>query len=600
MPKVSIAIQPDIFDRFSDLNFKPSQAIAEFVDNAIQSYLDFKNNSTFYYSGYKLIVDINIEWGESADHRTFAKSIKITDNAAGMAIDKFEKAFETGHRPAFNEGLNEYGMGMKTAAFWLSQQWTIISKSFSETTERTLFFDVIDIVENKRTSLDFQERQVKDNKSYTIVCLEQLNQKNNFTKRMLPAIKNELASIYRAFLRRGEIQININNEALLFTEPKLLCAPYFNNPNGENIEWKVQIFKNMYGKEITGFIGILSEMSEKQSGLVILRRGRVIVGESHDHLYHPEVIFGTYKNGFIYKRIYGEIEIKGFSASFNKNGFSNVEALEAMLGNIKSTLKVGGYSLIRQADKLRVNLKQPQQMATITWIFVNGMSDKVEKVPLNSHLAIPTTPTRAGYLFKGWSPIPKTVVKANANYYAQWEAVSLPNPSAKSSSNTSANEEYEVLWVFNNGESDVSEKYNRGDHINIPINSQKEGFSFVKWDPTPISIINDDAIYTAQWKSVASQPQTIAVASREFYYGKTSVRIELFKSEIDAPLLTLNMEKYVEKRLVQGFLNVDILPIANKTSISDDVKNLLLSIAIGMFKAQMSGDDTCDGLMRNI
>ncbi len=47
MPNVSIAVQPDIFERFSDLNFRPSQAIAEFVDNAIQSYLDYKNNPMF-------------------------------------------------------------------------------------------------------------------------------------------------------------------------------------------------------------------------------------------------------------------------------------------------------------------------------------------------------------------------------------------------------------------------------------------------------------------------------------------------------------------------------------------------------------------------
>ena len=192
MPSVSIAIQPDIFDRFSDLNFKPSQAIAEFIDNAIQSYLDYKNNCTFYHSGYKLIIDITIDWEETAGHRTYAKSIVIRDNAAGMSISKYEKAFETGHRPAFNEGLNEYGMGMKTAAYWLSKQWTIISKSFSEEVERTLLFDVDDIVSNCRTSLDFKEKKVPGNQSYTEIRLEKLHKKNNFTKRSLTSIKSEI------------------------------------------------------------------------------------------------------------------------------------------------------------------------------------------------------------------------------------------------------------------------------------------------------------------------------------------------------------------------------------------------------------------------
>ncbi len=117
MPSVSIKILPEVFDRFSDLNFKSSQAIAEFIDNSIQSYMDYENNPLFLKSGYKLRVDVTIEWGETIERKTYPKTITIRDNSAGMSIDKFNKAFETGRRPAFNEGLNEYGMGMKVADF---------------------------------------------------------------------------------------------------------------------------------------------------------------------------------------------------------------------------------------------------------------------------------------------------------------------------------------------------------------------------------------------------------------------------------------------------------------------------------------------------
>lgn len=596
MPSVSIAIQPDVFDRFSDLNFKPSQALAEFVDNAIQSYLDFKNNMTFNTNGYKLVIDIDIEWGKSSNHKTYAKKITIRDNAAGIAMEKFKNAFETGKRPAFNTGLNEYGMGMKTAAYWLSKKWTIISKSFSESIERTLDFDVDDIVKNSRTTLDFQEKQVHDNIHYTIVSLEELHQKNNFTIRMLPAIKQELASIYRAFLRRNEIQINVNQEALEFKDPELLNAPYYANPNGQSVEWKVQISKTLFGKEINGFIGILKNMSEKQSGLVIMRRGRVIVGESKDHLYHPEILFGSYKNGFVYKRLYGEIEIKGFSASFNKNGFSNMDDLESMLDLLKERLKVDNYSLIKQADKLRVNNSQGStQKVSIRWNFNNGVPTQVDTVKFNSIIIKPTNPNKEGFVFKGWLPEVQSTAVADAEYTAQWEKKSETNPPVAPSAQT-----YEVCWVLNNGMQDVIETYNSGENLNILDQPHKVGYKFVNWTPTPINIVNNNATYTAKWEKIETSPNTNVIAERRFSFEGNSYKMQLVQSNPSAPLLSINMEKFATEEIVVGLLNINSLPISNKIAISEDVKNILLSIAIGMFETQMKGEDTCDALMKNI
>lgn len=588
MPSVSIAIQPDIFDRFSDLNFKPSQAIAEFVDNAIQSYLDYKNNGTFYHNGYKLTIDISIEWEESSDNKTFAKSIVIKDNAAGMAISKYEKAFETGHRPSFNEGLNEYGMGMKTAAYWLSRQWTIISKSFSENIERTLLFDVDDIVKNRHTSLDFKEIHIHGSESYTIVRLEKLHKKNNFTKRMLNSIKYELASIYRAFLRRGEIQINVNDEALLFSDPKILNAPYYCDPNEPSLEWKVQISKNLFGKEINGFIGILSEMSEKQSGLVIMRRGRVIVGESSDHLYHPKAIFGTYKNGFTYKRLYGEIEIKGFSASFNKNGFSNMEELETMLEILKSNLFVEKYSLIKQATELRVNSRPTTY--TVCWKFNNGSPDKLESYNSNGKLLLPVTPIREEYTFEGWTPNPSVTVTTDAEYTAKWKLIDKPEPVI----------EYNVCWNFNNAQITQVDKYKKGDNLVLPRDPQKTGFLFDGWSPAPNGIVLNDTTYIALWKSVPTTITNKVIASKMFVYAGENKRMDLITADINAPFLTLDLGKFSSEHIVIGSLNIQKLPSSNKSAISDEIKEYSLKIAIGMFEAQMNGEDTCHGLMKYI
>ena len=589
MPSVSIAIQPEIFERFSDLNFKPSQALAEFVDNAIQSYLDFKNNITFNTSDYKLVIDIDIEWSESQNNRTFAKSIMIRDNAAGMALDKFESAFETGKRPAFNNGLNEYGMGMKTAAYWLSQKWSIISKSFSEDKERTVSFDVDDIVKNSRTTLDFQEKHISGSQSYTIIRLEKLHQKNNFTKRMLASIIQDLASIYRAFLRRGEIQINVNQEALTFKDPEILKAPYYSDPEGKPLEWKVQIYKDLFKRQIKGFIGILSEMSEKRSGLVIMRRGRVIVGESSDHLYHPEILFGSYKNGFVYKRLYGEIEIEGFSASFNKNGFSNLEEFETMLKLLKSTLRVEGYDLIKQAKELRVNpsSKTPKDV-TIQWNFDNGTQPHIDTIKANDKISIPPIPIKDGYTFKGWTPNVPSKAANDITFTAVWKEI------------VTSIQTHMVSWVLNNEQPDINETYHSGDKLNIPPSPYKTGFTFIKWTPTPVTKVDSNAVYTAQWIKDAKLPNESLIAERVFLHNGNNTMMQLIRSKSDAPLLSINMEKIYTEGTVIGLLNIETLPIANKAEISEDVKNILLSIAIGMFETQMKGEDTCDALMKNI
>lgn len=588
MPNVSIAIQPDVLERFSDLNFKPSQAIAEFIDNAIQSYLDHKDNNTFYTPGYKLTIDVDIEWGETSNGKTFAKSIRIQDNAAGIPKTKYDNAFETGHRPGFNQGLNEYGMGMKVAAFWLCRKWTTKSKYFAENLERTLVQDLNEIIPNRHQSLNYEEVAIDKAGSYTIVHLDNLYQKNNFTKAKLGTIREELASIYRTFLRRGEIQINVNKEALVFNSPKLLKAPYYDNPSGKELEWKVQVSHNLFGKEVSGYIGILDEMSEKHSGLVIIRRGRVIVGESKDHLYHPECIFSASQNSHRYKRLYGELEIKGFSASFNKNGFSNIDELEAMLEAIKSTLKIDGYSLIKQASDLRTTDYD------IVWKFGNGESDLAEKYRSNTKLTIPDNPEREGFTFTGWQPQPKSVVTSNAVYTAQWKQNEKPLPPSPKP------ETFSVTWNFDNGAATKTEKYVKGSNLCIPSNPTKVGHTFMGWSPNTCKTVESDLSFIAIWKKVETPVSQQVLATRNFVHSGVSVRMDLVKDEKCPNLLALDLAKYQSEGLIVGRLNPQRISVIDKGFSNIDTKNILLSLAIGMFEVQMNGEDTCDGLMKYI
>ena len=45
--------------------------------------------------------------------------------------------------------LSEFGMGMKSAACWFSDLWTVRTKALGETTEKTVHFNMKKIFEEK-------------------------------------------------------------------------------------------------------------------------------------------------------------------------------------------------------------------------------------------------------------------------------------------------------------------------------------------------------------------------------------------------------------------------------------------------------------------
>ena len=80
--------------------------------------------------------------------------ITIKDNAAGIGLDSYYRAFEPANIPIDNTGLHEYGMGMKTAAIWLSDIWTVNTKAIDENEERFVEFDLQKVIDEKKEVLE--------------------------------------------------------------------------------------------------------------------------------------------------------------------------------------------------------------------------------------------------------------------------------------------------------------------------------------------------------------------------------------------------------------------------------------------------------------
>lgn len=99
------------------------------------------------------------------------------------------------------------------------------------------------------------------------------------TSNQMDKIRRHLSSIYRKFLRNGEVVITVNGAKLEAPSFDILNAPYYKNPKGNSILWKKDINFEAGEYKARGFIAILDKIQNGANGLVLMRRGRVIVEE---------------------------------------------------------------------------------------------------------------------------------------------------------------------------------------------------------------------------------------------------------------------------------------------------------------------------------
>ena len=348
---VSIATKPLVYSAFRYINNKVHNALAEYVDNSIQSYLDNQDLLSEINSGHKLTVRIKIDPERDI--------ITIKDNAFGISEKYYDKAFELANIPLDASGLNEFGMGMKVSSIWLSNLWTVETSAYGEEYKKTLVFDLNDVVDKEKLSLDVKNEQAKKDEHYTLITLKQLSQ-NKPSLRQLTGIKKHLASIYSKYIRDGLLDLFVNDELQEITDLKVLDAPYFDNPDGPSILWRKPIKFDAGPYHVKGFIGLLETMSTStDNGFLLFRRGRVI-GSSYEDRYRPVCLCGE-SGSPRFKRVFGELELEGFHVSFTKNSFTEGDDFEMFIKLLAEDLKKDkSFKIFEQGQ----NYKKPSNPAT--------------------------------------------------------------------------------------------------------------------------------------------------------------------------------------------------------------------------------------------
>ena len=389
---VDITIGANMYGRIPDLPNTPSHVLAEFVDNALQSSRDKKEKLLAVDSEYRLRIDIDFEWDGNTNQAT---AIIITDNAGGIDASNYTKAFKLANTPENNEGLNEFGMGLKTAALWLGNEWSLKTSALGEVVSRSITFDLNKVLADSLTKLVVKEEEAETAEHYTSIRITSPT----------PKIRTELSSIYRKSLRMNEADIYVDGIKLAFEESEILTAPSVKNPNGPAIYWRKDIdFK--FGKyRATGFIGILKDINSTKNGFVLLRRGRVVYGAETDGRYFPKSLSGS-TGTFRYKRIFGELELEGFAVSFNKNDLQDKENLEALMEMLRGEIHTKEFDLYNQAEDYRLDERQKKVNKLVK--SHNNHKKKNEKVEVVTKPQPVTTTTTTTYT-TGTTPQPSIV-----------------------------------------------------------------------------------------------------------------------------------------------------------------------------------------------
>ena len=319
--------------------YQQPYALAEFVDNSIQSFLH-NEEQIKQVDGDNTKIEITIRYDSSNEILT------IEDNAAGINEADYARAFSTGEDPPDTDELAEFGMGMKVAACWYSGDWEVETTTIGEPEKRIFRCDMNKLSDDMPVdTID----GIDPNEHGTKITLRNLYRKPY--GRGYGTIRSYLRDIYSWFLKNHQMKLSCLGHLLSFTEVPvdILHGPSRDNlkaPQEQWITWMKDIgFISEDGIQAKGFATIAKTGRSLGFGFSLFRRGRLIKDR-----YMPESIFRKPSHQ-IYQRLFGELHLEGVRATFSKNDFDWDESdEERFLKQLEIELDKGPKRLLHQAS----------------------------------------------------------------------------------------------------------------------------------------------------------------------------------------------------------------------------------------------------------
>lgn len=392
--KVNISVGTDIYSTFQNYSYRIGSAVAEIVDNSIAS---FRNNQKTFddakKNGLKVEKSITLVFDQTN------RVIIVRDSAFGIELKDIERALKLKKPPKDTSGLNEFGMGLKTSAFWFGKTLKIITKSPKEKEGYEVSLDIGQLKKNITEVETHKSNAYKDKwklNNGTIITLSGIYEKRDLSNSMVRATVMKLASKYRKDIQNNGIVFRafsktnsgkmvdliewdstgvktLRSDSNILKGEKLVFAetPRWNDENtsdgyGITIPFKIEYLGNtLEGK---GDFFIRAKGSRSEGGFDLFRRGRIIEEKNRE--------FITDMSGFAFQRINGSIELDKYPVSQSKDSFEwEGELFEKTKKAIVENPKF--KELVKIAAKLRVRSANSEDSAKRT---KNSYEDKLVRV----------------------------------------------------------------------------------------------------------------------------------------------------------------------------------------------------------------------------
>lgn len=322
--ELNIQPQAGVIGVFSRLNYKPWYAIAEFVDNSTQSFYSHEHD-LFSYGFDHLTIKIKYDFDKN--------TLTISDDAYGMEFVDFARAVKVDSPPESKDGRNEFGMGLKTAASWFGNTWSVESTQFGSKNKYYTEVNIKELREKHLNSIDIISVDCEPEEHGTIVTISDITKKID-AARTKGKIIELLESMYRRDLNSGKVNIWFNDTLLHFDE--YACLEFRNTIWRKEIDFDFTYDCHVH--HVKGFVGILANGGFGKAGFSLFRRGRVVLG-GNDQNYKPYKIFKQAQSTIAHK-LFGEFDLDDFPVNQAKDGFVWDDGLEdVFIDNLKPQIQ---------------------------------------------------------------------------------------------------------------------------------------------------------------------------------------------------------------------------------------------------------------------
>lgn len=324
----TVDVSPDMgmYHLLRSQGYDQAYALAEFIDNALHAYLAHAKRRSA-----RSPLDVSVYfYSNDFDDPKKRNSIEIVDAGPGITKARLADAMKPA-KASPTKGLSEFGIGMKAAAVWFSETWTLSTKPEGGKQRYVLKFDLPALLKSGEDAVEVKELECQE-PCGTTITLNQL--RRPIDREKFERICADLRELYQRYTEGATARLkltayfNKTPTSLPYVAPdrKVLVKELYKKVGttlyaiGQERKWNVLVDMTFQGVRIEGYVCILEQGSYKENpGLVMFRGDRVIRGTARRPNL-PDSLFKT-SNKYARQRVYGQLFADGLPVTYTKDGF---------------------------------------------------------------------------------------------------------------------------------------------------------------------------------------------------------------------------------------------------------------------------------------